>query len=110
MFIPDPDLDFYLSQIPDPGVKKAPDPGSGSATLYKYVEINASLSLQVELFTLTGGGELKADFSLRAHTRVLTDLDWHTHNPDLLVTRWAASHTTTTFLNIVTSVVAVHPV
>jgi hypothetical protein len=31
MFIPDPDLDFVF--IPDPGVKKAPDPGSGSATL-----------------------------------------------------------------------------
>jgi hypothetical protein len=33
--IPDPDPDFYLSQIPDPGFKKAPDPdpGSGSATL-----------------------------------------------------------------------------
>jgi hypothetical protein len=37
MFIPDsdpdPDLDFYPSLIPDPGVKKAPDPGS--ATLLK---------------------------------------------------------------------------
>ncbi len=31
--IQDPDLDFYLSWIPDPGVKKAPDPGSASATL-----------------------------------------------------------------------------
>ncbi len=30
---PDPDPDFYPSRIPDPGVKKAPDPGSGSATL-----------------------------------------------------------------------------
>jgi hypothetical protein len=26
MFIPDPDLDFF--SIPDPGVNKAPDPGS----------------------------------------------------------------------------------
>jgi hypothetical protein len=26
-------LTFYQSRIPDPGVKKAPDPGSGSATL-----------------------------------------------------------------------------
>jgi hypothetical protein len=25
MFIPDPDLDFLPSRIPDPGVKKAPD-------------------------------------------------------------------------------------
>jgi hypothetical protein len=31
--IPDPDADFYPSRIPDPGVKKAPDPGSGSASL-----------------------------------------------------------------------------
>jgi hypothetical protein len=29
--IPDPDADFL--SIPDPGVKKAPDPGYGSATL-----------------------------------------------------------------------------
>ncbi len=31
LFIPDPDPDFL--PISDPGVKKAPDPGSGSATL-----------------------------------------------------------------------------
>ncbi len=31
MFIPDPDTDFL--SIPDPGVKKTSDPGSGSATL-----------------------------------------------------------------------------
>jgi hypothetical protein len=29
----DLDPDFYPSRIPDPGVKKVPDPGSGSATL-----------------------------------------------------------------------------
>ncbi len=29
----DPDPDFYPSRIPDPWVKMAPDPGSGSATL-----------------------------------------------------------------------------
>jgi hypothetical protein len=28
LFIPDLDPDFYPSQIPDPGVEKAPDPGS----------------------------------------------------------------------------------
>ncbi len=32
-WIPDPDADFLPSRIPDPGVKKAPNPGSGSATL-----------------------------------------------------------------------------
>jgi hypothetical protein len=31
--ISEPDLDFYPSRIPDPGVKKATDPGSGTATL-----------------------------------------------------------------------------
>jgi hypothetical protein len=31
MFIPDPDLDFL--PIPDPGVRKAPDHGSGFAAL-----------------------------------------------------------------------------
>ncbi len=31
MLFPDPDLDFL--PIPDPGVKKAPDPGYGSATM-----------------------------------------------------------------------------
>jgi hypothetical protein len=30
---PDPDLDFLT--IPNQGVEKAPDPGSGSATLFK---------------------------------------------------------------------------
>jgi hypothetical protein len=35
--IPDPDPVIYLSRIPDPGVKKAPDPGSGSATLVYYI-------------------------------------------------------------------------
>jgi hypothetical protein len=31
--IRDPGSGKNLSRIPDPGVKKAPDPGSGSATL-----------------------------------------------------------------------------
>ncbi len=35
LFIPDPDADFLPSRIPDPGVKKAPNPGSGSATLVR---------------------------------------------------------------------------
>ncbi len=41
--IPDPDADFLPSRIPEPGVKKVPDPGSGSATLlmrgFFYLEI-----------------------------------------------------------------------
>jgi hypothetical protein len=38
MFIPDPELDFYPSRIPDPEVKKAPDPESRklSLSLFTY--------------------------------------------------------------------------
>jgi hypothetical protein len=45
--IPDTDADFYSSRIPDPGVKKAPDPGSGSATLQKTAEIKAFLTILI---------------------------------------------------------------
>jgi hypothetical protein len=45
MFIADPRSGFFPSRIPDPGVKKAPAPGSGSATLIgrmlEYVVTNA---------------------------------------------------------------------
>jgi hypothetical protein len=44
MFIPDPNLDFfYPSRIPIPGLKKAPDPGSGSATLFIKTWIQTDL-------------------------------------------------------------------
>jgi len=35
--IPDPDPDFFT--IPDPGVKKAPDPGSGTL-VYTEMQLN----------------------------------------------------------------------
>ena len=39
-------LTFYPSRIPDPGVKKAPDPGSGTATLScRKIEDQDSLML-----------------------------------------------------------------
>ncbi len=41
--IPDLDLDFQPSRIQDPGVKKAPDPGSGSATLIPSILIYAAI-------------------------------------------------------------------
>jgi hypothetical protein len=50
MFIPDPNLDFYPSQIPDQGVKKAPDAGSqirtkargsGSSTPWYLIQLTA---------------------------------------------------------------------
>jgi hypothetical protein len=45
MFIPDPDLDFLT--IPDPGIKKAMDPGSGSATL-----LNRMVCFEVEYISV----------------------------------------------------------
>jgi hypothetical protein len=37
--IRDPEKTYSGSLIPDPGVKKAPDPGSGSATLLFHVHV-----------------------------------------------------------------------
>jgi hypothetical protein len=37
IWVRDPGSGKNLFQIPDPGVKKAPDPGSGSATLKKRI-------------------------------------------------------------------------
>jgi hypothetical protein len=42
MFILDPDLDFL--PIPDPGIKKAPDPGSESTTLRKRDNVRINLA------------------------------------------------------------------
>jgi hypothetical protein len=44
---------FYPSRIPDPGVKRAPDPGSGSATQYKNIgSVPLSVRYQFNLFTM----------------------------------------------------------
>jgi hypothetical protein len=48
MFIPDPDPDFLL--IPDPGVKKATDPGSVSATLLNAPFKIWNVRVSTELF------------------------------------------------------------
>jgi hypothetical protein len=55
MFIkdPDPELEFlvYPSRIPDPGVKKAPDPGSSAATLSETICSESILvKTQISLF------------------------------------------------------------
>jgi hypothetical protein len=57
MFIPDPDL--FPFRIPDPWVKKAPDPGSGSATLSVFIEPfhvtlsdQKSMTIMLQLFVL----------------------------------------------------------
>ncbi len=47
LFISDPDPGFYLSKIPVPGAKKAPDPGSWSATLaIKVLFINVLYNIK----------------------------------------------------------------
>jgi hypothetical protein len=47
VFISDPDPVFYLSQIPVPGVKKAPDPGSGYAAMeIKVLFINVLYNIK----------------------------------------------------------------
>jgi hypothetical protein len=40
-------LIFYLSRIPDPGVKKAPNPGSGSATL-----LGKAMGIKIRIFLM----------------------------------------------------------
>jgi hypothetical protein len=44
----DPGSEKNLFRIPDPGVKKAPDPGSGSATLFIQIRILPSTSKKKE--------------------------------------------------------------
>ncbi len=47
-----PAPDFYQSQIPDPGVKKAPDPGSGSATKISLFSVrNTAYKLKLKRST-----------------------------------------------------------
>jgi len=55
MFIPDQDLIFL--PIPDPGVKKAPDPGSGSATLscqFRFSFFHTSFDKEIHIIFSTG--------------------------------------------------------
>ncbi len=51
MFIPDPDFESgsWFLPIPDPGVKKAPDPGSGSATLLNIGRISRCFTTKENL-------------------------------------------------------------
>ncbi len=44
---PGPGIRKNLFRIPDPGVKKAPDPGSGSATLFETKRNRVWLSLRL---------------------------------------------------------------
>jgi hypothetical protein len=47
----DPDCPSW---IPDPGVKKAPDPGSGSATLLQIISYSIFQASQVNIFLVVG--------------------------------------------------------
>jgi hypothetical protein len=45
MFIPDPGSQIWIFSIPDPRVKKAPDPGSESATLGNVLRTRTKLQI-----------------------------------------------------------------
>ncbi len=45
--IQDPEKTYSGSRIPDPGVKKAPDPGSGSATLKQNLNFFVEVSIRI---------------------------------------------------------------
>jgi hypothetical protein len=59
-------LTFYPSRIPDPGVKKAPDPGSGSATLHIMLVFLGRESKWGPTFRQVGA--LKTDYTVRYAT------------------------------------------
>jgi hypothetical protein len=56
MFIPDPGSSISIFSIPDPGVKKAADPESGSATQLFYgtavISVEGSLKKVTKFFTV----------------------------------------------------------
>jgi hypothetical protein len=52
----DPGSGKNLFRIPDPGVKNAPDPGSGSATLLTYRPMFREAALHGAQHLLCGGG------------------------------------------------------
>jgi hypothetical protein len=75
--MPDPDLDFL--SIPDLGVKKALDPGSGSATLLKSTNIPQRSGLVVV-------GYIVHKFENKARSMFQkNEGDLHLSVPDLLV-------------------------
>ncbi len=89
---PDPDLIFYPSRIQDPGVKKAPDPGSGSATLtectgtvllldtLRYFIGYAHRDLKPENILIDEDSHLKLiDFGLCAKPKVWVKTYFHVH-------------------------------
>ncbi len=75
-------LTFYPSRIPDPGVKKAPDPGTGSATLLVGTVPAAPLLIILSLLLLAGlqvlfvAGEVGQEALDAAHA--------HLHQPGAL--------------------------
>jgi hypothetical protein len=76
-------LTFYPSRIPDPGVKKAPDPGSGSATLILFMYMLVLLSRNdILLFSifghLTPGSGSGSVFSLKGWIRIKWTRIWIT--------------------------------
>jgi hypothetical protein len=57
--IRDPGSGKNLFRIPDPEVKKAPDPGSGSATLFNTLQVLLGAHLRRSYVTLSGSHSLR---------------------------------------------------
>ncbi len=79
--IRDSEKTYSGSRIPDPGVKKAPDPGSGSATLhnicFEYIRRQKFVKF---LVISTGNGKLRSELWIR----IRWDLEYFSHvrSPD----------------------------
>jgi hypothetical protein len=69
-------LTFHPSRIPDPGVKKAPDPGSGSLTLWIWILSRSSDCGDVPYVYLRTDNSVRKYYSrkavLRIRNRILT--------------------------------------
>jgi hypothetical protein len=71
MFILDPDLVFFTSRIPDPGIEKAPDPGSrgqkGTGSRIRNnlcIHINLSFRIRLQV-------PLKLNFNFRQRSLII---------------------------------------
>jgi hypothetical protein len=58
----DPEKTYSGSRIPDPGIKKAPDQGSGSTTLHLFIMCRTEYFFLVDLNQRFEDPEAKADF------------------------------------------------
>ncbi len=93
--IRDPGSGKNLFRIPDPGVKKAPDPGSGSATLekgyYKFFEYH--ISVKKEVLSHLSWKQCRRIMWNRIHIRKPNKGRWFGRLPNLEHTRYSVVDT-----------------